>query len=155
MEKSDFQTTPYSYERLLEEIYERKSAELEIKEPLKLRLREPVLEKVPKHTVWANWSQTLDSLGSDSSSSVSISYSEHLKEWLCKELSTEANVNGQGQLVMRGIWKLQGICSLLRKYVQYYKKCKQCKQVDTRLIYQGKIVKVWCDRCKTDTYVDT
>lgn len=147
MEKSEFETTTYSYENFLEELYEKKSAELGTKEPPKLRLREPVLEKIPKQTVWTNWSQTVDSLGDPS-------YSDHFKEWLCKELATEANVNGNRQLIIRGIWKLQGICSLLRKYVQMYKKCKQCQQVDTKLLTQGKVVKVWCERCKTDTFVE-
>jgi translation initiation factor 2 beta subunit (eIF-2beta)/eIF-5 len=157
IERSPFEKTPYNYESMMEGLYEKKTQELG-EGGGKLRLKEPMLEKIPKQTVWVNWTQTIESLENGTSRGTDhtvISYSEHLKEWICKELSTEANVNGQGQLIMRGIWKLQAVCNLLRKYIQYYKKCKQCHGTDTKIIEYMKCQKVWCDRCKADSYVDT
>lgn len=145
---SEFQVPPYSYGSLLDALYERKSAELETNENAnKIKIKEPVLGKIPKHTIWVNWAQTVEALGDKT-------YAEHFQTWVCKELSTEASVNGTGQLVLRGMWKLLTVCNLVRKYIKYYKKCKQCQGIDTKLVRVGKIDKVWCDRCKTDSFVD-
>ncbi len=146
-EASEFQVPPYSYESLLDTLYERKAAELETADTNKFRLKEPVLGKIPKHTIWINWAHTVEAFGDPS-------YSAHLQEWICKELSTDSTINGSGQLILRGMWKLLTVCNLIRKYIKYYKKCKHCQGVDTRLVRAGKVTKVWCDRCKTDTFVD-
>lgn len=146
-EASEFHVAPYSYSSLLESLYERKAAELESSDGPKLKMKEPVLAKIPKHTIWVNWPQTVGALGD-------ASYSEHLQHWICKELSTEATVNGSGQLILRGMWKLLTVCNLIRKYIKFYKTCKECHGVDTKIVRVGKNTKVWCDRCKTDAFVD-
>jgi translation initiation factor 2 subunit 3 len=148
LKKLEFNAQPYNYDSLLENLYEAKDELFGEDKTKAFRLKEPVLEKIPKHTVWSNWKIISESLGH-------LSYIEHLKDWLCEELATDANVNGQGQLILKGIWKITGICNLLRKYVTMFKKCKQCQGTHTYLVTQNKMTKVWCERCKTDNFVDT
>jgi translation initiation factor 2 subunit 3 len=117
----------------------------------RLRLAEPVTERIPKHTVWVNWAAT--TTGLDTVSWSDTPYKEHLKEYVEAELQTTANVNGQEQLVIRGNWKIDDLRGLLRKYVVAYKRCAQCHGYETGLAKIGKVLKVRCTRCLTDNVI--
>ena len=118
---------------------------------LRFCIEDPVLNRIPKQTVFVNWptiSKQFDTVPVSD-----ITYEKHLTDYLQAELSTTANVNGQGQLLMRGIWKLEDIKGILRKYVMKFKQCGQCHGYNTGLIKDGRTVKVRCVRCNTDNVV--
>lgn len=152
-DKPTFSEPPYNYSDLLDSLYETKDKTIS-SESQKLKLKEPVLEGIPKHTIWVNWNAISSSLESGRELFDSVLYSDHLREWICKELATTATLNSSKQLILSGRWKLNAICNLLRKYINLYKKCKQCQKSETTLVKRGKLVKVWCDRCRTDSCVD-
>jgi translation initiation factor 2 subunit 3 len=150
MEKQTFSTQPISYIDMLEDLMEEK--EEAIGDKKKLRLKEPALERIPKHIVIKNWKDIWSALDNPITQ---IPFNQHLKEYFESELSTTSSVNGAGQLILAGNWKLNGILSILRKYVAMFKICKQCKGTDTGLIKSGKVVKVKCGRCLSESFVDT
>lgn len=117
----------------------------------RLRFPEPVIERIPKHTVWVNWAA--DTAILDAAAVGEIPYKDHFREYLEGELKTTANVNGQEQLVLRGYWKLDDVRALLRKYVKTCKCCSQCNGYDTGLVKIGKTLKVRCTRCATDNVI--
>jgi translation initiation factor 2 subunit 3 len=113
----------------------------------RLRIPEPALELLHKHTVWGNWADIVIALGP----SVEISYADHLLEYVLGELQTPGSVNAQGQLTLRGRWKGEAARSLIRRYVAGYKRCGQCEGYDTVLRKEGRVLQVYCRRCQAGT----
>ena len=149
VEKPEFTSRETSYFSMLDAVMVRKE-EL-VGDRTRFRIEDPVLNRIPKQTVFANW-PTL-SKQFDTVSVSELTYEKHLNEYLQAELSTTANVNGQGQLTIRGIWKLEDIKGVLRKYVMKFKQCGQCRGYNTGLVKDGRAVKVRCVRCNTDNVV--
>jgi translation initiation factor 2 beta subunit (eIF-2beta)/eIF-5 len=123
----------------------------EIGTSTRLRLVEPVMERIPKHTVWINWTAIMATL--DAAAAGDISYKEHFKSYLESELQTTSSLNVQEQLIVRGNWKIENLRSLLRKYVSSFKRCTQCSGYDTGLVKIGKVLKIRCTRCVTDNVI--
>ena len=152
VEKSFFTPQTYSYSDFLEELEEKKEEMYSGINNKKLKLKEPVLERIPKHIVFVNWAEIVNAINNPLTA---IPFKQHLKEYFESELCTTSSVNGQGQLVLAGNWKLNGVCSLLRKYVSMFKTCRQCKSTDTGLMKDGRVYKVLCGLCKSESFVDT
>lgn len=149
MTPTEFNHPHLSYTDLLERVMARK--EEKAGAGVKFKLKEPVTERFKKHIIWVNWPtivQLLDTGVFD------VTHAQNLDEYLQKELLTTTSVNGQGQLVMKGIWKLEDLRSILRKYVAAYKRCKQCDGYETGLVKAGKVLKVRCIRCNADNVID-
>jgi translation initiation factor 2 subunit 3 len=147
MERPEFsRVTQPSYEELLDAIMSRKE-EL-AGGSARFRMEDPVLNKIPKQTVFTNWSTISQQL--DAAAVGDIQYSKHLYDYIQAELNTTASINGQSQMIIRGIWKLEDIRSILRKYVLKYKQCGQCREFNTGLVKDTKVIKVRCIRCNTD-----
>ncbi len=147
--KPEFTMRPIGYYGLLEAVMARKDELLGGK--TRLRIEDPQLTRIPKQTVLGNWATISKQF--DTSPVSDLLYEKHLYDYLQSELSTTASVNGQGQLLIRGFWKLEDIKSLLRKYVMTYKQCSQCQGFNTGLIKEGRVVKVRCLRCNADNVV--
>ena len=154
LEKQSFSKQNLSYTDMLADLMEEKEEAIgHLESKKKLRLKEPSLERIPKHIVMKNWKDIWSAL--DNPSLTQIPIQQHLKEFIESELSTTSSVNGSGQLILAGNWKLNGLLSILRKYVTTYKTCKQCRGTDTGLIKSGKVTKVKCGRCLAESFVDT
>lgn len=152
LERREFAVRRPTYSEMLEAVYSRKEEVLG-GGPTRLRLSEPVIERRPKHTMWVNWAETIGVLERGASGIDTVRYGEHLKEWLEGELQTTANLTGADPPVldMRGFWKNEDLRSLLRRYVMSYKRCPLCGGSDTALVRTGKVLKVRCSRCLTDS----
>ena len=151
LEKQSFSKQNLSYKDMVSDLMEEKEEAIGNSNK-KLRLKEPALERIPKHIVMKNWKEIWSALENPITQ---IPIHQHLKEFIESELSTTSSVNGAGQLILAGNWKLNGLLSILRKYVNTFKTCKQCRGTDTGLIKSGKAVKVKCGRCLAESFVDT
>ena len=149
VEKLEFAQHDAPYDSMLDAVMVRKD-EL-VGGRARFRIDDPVLNRIPKQTVFANW--PILSKQFDTVPVSDLTYEKHLNEYLQAELSTTASVNGQGQLTIRGIWKREDIKGVLRKYVMKFKQCGQCHGYNTGLIKDGRAVKVRCVRCNTDNVV--
>jgi translation initiation factor 2 subunit 3 len=152
-DKQVFSTQDLSYTDMLQDLMEEKEDAMNsFNGTKKLKLKEPALERIPKHIVVKNWKDIWSALENPLTQ---IPFNQHLKEFFESELSTTSSVNGAGQLILAGNWKLQGLLTILRKYVKKYKTCGQCKGTDTGLIKSGKVTKVKCGRCLAESFIDT
>lgn len=113
------------------------------------RIPEIVVSRIPKHTIWGNWSEVTALL--DQGEFGTLPYSSHFLAYVQTDLSTTGNLNGVGQLVLAGKWRAEDLRALLRKYVETFKRCGQCHHTDTGLVRDGRVVKVRCRRCMTET----
>lgn len=121
--------------------------------PSRIRLPDPVIERVPKHTLWVNWVPIVEIL--DRGAIGAIRYADHMKEWVEAELQILTSLSGSEPIVldMRGFWKVEDLRSLLRRYVTTWKRCKECTGYDTGIVRDGRVLKVRCTRCQTDSVV--
>ena len=108
-----------------------------------------VVSRIPKHTIWGNWGEVTALL--DLGGFGTLPYRDHLLDYVQADLSTTGNLNGMGQLVLAGKWRAEDLRALLRKYVGTFKRCAQCHQTDTGLVRDGRVIKVRCSRCMTDS----
>ncbi len=139
---------PASYSALLADVFAAKEDTNDAQQgPTRIRMPEPTLEVLHKHTVWTNWADLVAALGV----SPEIPYSDHLLEFVLGDLQTTGSVNAQGMMTMRGRWKLDDARTLIRRYVVGYKRCGQCKGDDTVLQKEGRVLQVFCRRCKAGT----
>jgi len=141
---------PPSYSEMLTAVFAQKEDALGSSGPTRLRLSDPQIERRPKHTLWVNWQETVSAL--ERTRVGTVSYAEHLREWLNSELQTTSSVTGTDTpiLDMRGFWKSEDLRSLLRRYVVAFKQCAQCNGYDTGLV-RDRVLKVRCTRCVTDS----
>jgi len=150
MERPEFSAAPLpAYADLVADIMARKE---ELAGTGSLRLELPVIQRIPKHTVVANWptlhaALTVDGVGGDPA------YASHLQEFMNADLSTSSSVNADGQLILKGFWREDDVRSLLRRYVATYKRCLQCRGYNTGLVSVDGVIKVRCARCRTDNAV--
>jgi translation initiation factor 2 subunit 3 len=147
MERPDWSArTKPSYDDMLDDILVRK--EESGGNTKRMRLSDPNLERVPKHTVWVNWVETVESL--DAGDYGAMSHGPNLQAFVEAELQTTSTINGKGQLDIRGRWMADGIRGILRRYAKQYKLCSQCQGFDTGLVKDGKTIKIRCARCLSD-----
>jgi translation initiation factor 2 subunit 3 len=116
---------------------------------VRLRLEEPRVERIPRHTVWANWPAVHGALTFEDVSG-DVSYHAHFREFLEGELSTTSSENAEGQLILRGTWRADDLRGLLRRYVGAFKRCLQCQGYATGLVRVDGVLKVRCARCRCE-----
>jgi translation initiation factor 2 beta subunit (eIF-2beta)/eIF-5 len=116
---------------------------------VRLRLEEPRVERIPRHTVWANWQAVHGALTFEDVSG-DVSYHAHFREFLEGELSTTSSENAEGQLILRGTWRADDLRGLLRRYVGAFKRCLQCQGYATGLVRVDGVLKVRCARCRCE-----
>lgn len=115
----------------------------------RMRIGEPHVKRIPKHTVWLNWTAIHGALSVDAPTGV-LSYQVHFKEFLERELVTSSSENAEGQLILRGIWRVDDLRGLLRRYVDTFKRCLQCQGYSTGLVHADGVLKVRCGRCRCE-----
>jgi translation initiation factor 2 subunit 3 len=142
-----------SYDEMLDAVMAR--IEESAAGPSRIRLPDPAIERVPKHTLWVNWVPIVEML--DRGSVGSVRYADHMKEWVEAELQIVTSLSGSEPVVldMRGFWKVEDLRSLMRRYVGMWKRCKECSGYDTGIVRDGRVLKVRCARCQTDSAVVT
>jgi translation initiation factor 2 subunit 3 len=117
----------------------------------RLRLEEPRVERIPRHTVWVNWPAMYEALTcAEVTGAETVSYHSHLREFLESELTTTSSENAEGQLILRGTWRAGDLRGLLRRYVSSFKRCLQCRGYATGLVRVDGTLKVRCARCRCE-----
>jgi len=143
---------PPVYRELLDAVYHQKEEVMGSASISRLRVPDPIIQRVPKHTLWTNWIAIAEKL--DSGSIGSIRYIDHMKDWIEADLRILTSITGTDVRVldMRGFWKVEDLRTLMRRYVSLWKRCKQCGGYDTGLV-KDHVIKVRCTRCMTDNSV--
>jgi translation initiation factor 2 subunit 2 len=97
---------------------------------------------VSKKTGWINFNECCSSIGRGNS--LIINY-------LTNELSTQASIDGNSVLSIRGIYTQKNIENVLRKFVINFVQCSFCKSLDTvnRKEQSTRINFLDCNACKS------
>ena len=72
---------------------------------------------------------------------------EDVRLFFENELKTTVTINQDGALVITGMYKQNGIMTILTNYIKEFVMCKQCSSCDTHLIKDKKILFLNCSKC--------
>eukprot|EP01097_Dermamoeba_algensis_P002967 TRINITY_DN2183_c0_g1_i3.p1 TRINITY_DN2183_c0_g1~~TRINITY_DN2183_c0_g1_i3.p1 ORF type:complete len:236 (-),score=71.94 TRINITY_DN2183_c0_g1_i3:170-820(-) len=130
----------YTYEELLQRVFEQINEEKPEKPDTKLtKIKPPQVFRVgTKKTMWANFLDNCASLKRPT---------EHVLQYALAELGTNGNTDGQNQLVIKGRFQPKQIESVLRHYFSEYVCCRTCKSGDTLLEKENRLYFIQCQHC--------
>ena len=98
----------YTYSELLSNLYNQ-MGNLAIKEKHKFMICQPIVVKISvKKVLWNNFNDTCIAINRSN---------EHLFLYTINELNTEASINDNKQLIIKGKYHAKNIENILRKYV--------------------------------------
>lgn len=114
----------YTYSELLSNLYNQ-MGNLAITEKHKFIVCQPIVVKISvKKVLWHNFNETCKALNRTP---------EHLFLYTINELNTEASVNDNKQLIIKGKYHAKNIENILRKYVCFYVQCNLCHSYETNI----------------------
>jgi translation initiation factor 2 subunit 2 len=105
------------------------------------RVRPPSVSRLgTKKTCWTNFSDYEVSLNRSS---------DHLQSFVFSELGITGSIDGDNQLIMKTKIMAKNIENLLRKYIEEYVRCANCKGIDTDLVKDPttRLHFIQCKRC--------
>ena len=104
----------------------------------KISIEKPEVSSANKRTFIANFRTICSKLNRKE---------EELRIFFENELKTSVSINQDGALVITGIYKQNGIMTILTSYMKEFIICKQCNSCDTNLIKENKILFLICSKC--------
>jgi translation initiation factor 2 subunit 2 len=135
----------YSYDFLIGRIYQ-SIGDVGISNKTKLILPVPILGKDgPKKVIWCNFSEICHKLNRDPI---------HIRDYVLVELGTIGNFNQDGQLVIRGRFTPKQMEPILKRYIESYVRCKNCKNNETLLSRKSKQNYLQCTTCRSEYTVE-
>lgn len=120
----------YTYQELLDRCHTIPTA--------KTTLRVPIVAVRSKMTHFVNFEEIHEKLHRQP---------EHLKRFLCTELSTTGSIDENGQLMVKGRFKSDNFQKLLRAYVEQYILCATCKSPNTTSSKENRLQMLQCHSC--------
>lgn len=72
---------------------------------------------------------------------------KHVMDFLLSEMATSGSFDGQQRLVVRGRFAPKNFEALLRSYIYEYVICNGCKDIDTTLSRENRLLFVRCEQC--------
>ena len=129
----------YEYKYLLERISGlllSKSKDPSVRK--KVLIKPPDVQRLTgKRSAWVNFDDTCKTLDRKA---------EHLLQYVSTELNTDSSLNNEQQLIMKGKVTNKQIESVLKKYINDYVTCANCKHVNTTL-YKNPRTRTYEMRC--------
>ena len=137
---------PFSYMNLLERLYQNKPDYQ--KDVERKNLPKPVVVFSNKKTFIHNFAHICKTIQRGH---------EHVKQFICVELSCTGSIGGNGELILRNRVREPQFLTLLTKYINKYVKCRHCKSLNTTS-NKDKDTRLWfvkCQVCKANDCVET
>lgn len=109
----------YPYKDLLNRIYQNIESKRDV------LVKQPIIFCISsKRTGWVNFKECCNNINRDF---------VHLKLFVENELSCQCNFNGNGILIIKGIFSQKNIDIIFRKYINQYVQCTTCKSIETNI----------------------
>jgi len=128
----------YPYQHLLSRIYDQLNDGNHEALYSKIVLKPPELLRESKKTAWANFQENCNLMHR---------HADHVLAYVKVELGTEASLDGNQRLVIKGRFQPKQIESVLRHYISEYVVCRTCKNADTILKKENRLHFIQCKTC--------
>ena len=133
----------YTYQDLLSKLYEQ-IGELDInKTTHKFMIGKPIIVSMTsKKVIWTNFREICDGLNRPT---------DHLFLYIISELNTEASINENKQMIIKGKFYSKNIENILRKYICSYVQCSMCRSYETEITKDSntRLNYLVCSSCKS------
>jgi translation initiation factor 2 subunit 2 len=109
----------------------------------KFMIGKPIVVSInSKKVVWTNFKDTCDGLNR---------HMDHLFLYTTSELNTDASINENKQMIIKGKFHSKNIENILRKYVCSYVQCSMCRSYETEIIKDTntRLNYLVCSSCKS------
>lgn len=123
------------YESLLNKVYEKIPAKLDVADRFKVPLVE--VEIVGPKTIFKNFAQITTVLRRDSN---------HLSKFLSRELAAPGSIQNN-VLIFQGKVGKDILQKKVEDYIKEFVYCKQCGEPDTKLAKEGRVIYMICEAC--------
>lgn len=139
----------YTYMFLLKRLYEQARLNNPVmgvhSEPQKLKIPPPILIKVGRKTIWSNFTIITYKMNRKI---------EHFMSYFLSERGVTGTLQNKGLAIKPHVTQDQ-VISIMKKYMNDYILCKECKSTDTFLIKDSitRLTFVECTRCNSKRYV--
>lgn len=78
----------------------------------------------------------------------------HLQQFIDSELASTTSIDGNNCLIIKGRYDTLQMQGILRRYAQRYVMCQSCKSPETTLRREGRMTRMRCDTCTSETTVE-
>ena len=135
----------YSYDLLLERIsnlIKKQNPKMAESGEKKIKITIPIVNKVGNNrSSWANFSDICTSLDRPH---------DHIYNYILAQLGVEGNLGAENQFLIKSRITNKHIEQLLRKYIQEYVKCANCKSSATKLKRDNtvRLLQLDCTQCE-------
>ena len=120
-----FDIPSYTYKVLLSKLYEQIGDSDVNKSTTKFMIGKPIVVSMSsKKVIWTNFKETCDGLNR---------HIDHLFSYIISELNTDASINENKQMIIKGKFHSKNIENILRKYVCCYVQCSMCRSYETEI----------------------
>ncbi len=130
----------YSYKELLNKLYEQLG---DVNSSTRgLIISQPIVERMSNNrSLWYNFNQICVSLKRPI---------KHLFDFVVYELNTQATINKNNQMVIRGNYYSKNIANVLTKYIIHYVQCYVCRSYSTSIMVDkfSRVKILQCENCK-------
>lgn len=132
------QDSTYTVEELVDRLYDELNGIY--KNSKKVILDRPDVKAQNKKTFISNFTEICCKLNRPTND---------VKKYFETEMHVVTSINGQGGLVITGMFKEPQIMKIFTNYIKDYVKCKECNSCDTEIIKQDRITYNNCNKCKS------
>ena len=144
------QERDYTYEEMLERVYKimkLKNPETASGQCETLRLRPPQVVRIgTRRTGFVNFVEIC---------TIIHRQAQHVMAYILTELGTTGSIDGQNQLIIKGILTVKQVEAILRHYIKEYVVCKTCHSPKTLLVKENRIFYIDCEICNARCSVAT
>ncbi|HDM23551.1 translation initiation factor IF-2 subunit beta [archaeon] len=132
---------PYTYEEMLERAHKNLPPKIIKRE----RFEVPgiLVYHIGKRTFIKNFQEICEKLNRDP---------RIVLRYVLKEIASAGSIE-RGQAVIQGIINPRAIASALKRFIDEYVICHECKRPDTRLVKEKRVLFVVCEACGARTPV--
>jgi len=138
-----FDIPSYTYKDLLSKLYEQIGDSDVNKSTTKFMIGKPIIVSMSsKKVIWTNFKETCDGLNR---------HIDHLFSYIISELNTDASINENKQMIIKGKFHSKNIENILRKYVCCYVQCSMCRSYETEITKDSntRLNYLVCSSCKS------
>lgn len=108
------------------------------------KLIEPICTRTKTKSTWANFD----------SQAVAINRNhQHILDYFLSELGCSGNLGSANEMTLVGGYQAKHFLRLIRKYIEDYVRCRDCKGLNTELQKQERLTVLKCNKCRASRTV--
>jgi len=138
--------TPFSYQDMLDQIIKQVASLTSGEDGAAgvFKLFEPQCSRNKTKSSWNNFDEQAVSIGRDH---------KHILDYFLSELGCSGNLGANNEMVLVGNYQAKVYLRLIRKYIEDYVRCANCRLFNTEIKKEDRLTSLRCKKCKASRTV--